>query len=89
MISREQDLSWINLLIGHKSQIGWAFQVALVEKNPPANAEVRDVGSYFWVGKIPLEEGMATHSGILAWRIPWAEESGGLQSMGLQRVRHD
>ena len=37
----------------------------------------------------PLEEGMATHSSILAWRIPWAEESGGLQSMGLQRVRHD
>ena len=32
---------------------------------------------------------MATHSGILAWRIPWTEESGGLQSMGLQRVRHD
>ena len=34
----------------------------------------------------PLEEGMATHSSILAWRIPWAEEPGGLQSMGLQRV---
>ena len=32
---------------------------------------------------------MATHSGILAWRIPWTEEPGGLQSMGLQRVRHD
>ena len=37
----------------------------------------------------PLEEGMATHSSILAWRIPWTEESGGLQSMGLQRVRHN
>ena len=36
----------------------------------------------------PLEEGMATHTSILAWRIPWAEESGGIQSMGLQRVRH-
>jgi len=34
----------------------------------------------------PLEEGMATHSSILAWRIPWTEESGGLQSIGLQRV---
>ena len=34
----------------------------------------------------PLEEGMATHSSILAWRIPWTEESGGLQSMGSQRV---
>ena len=37
----------------------------------------------------PLEKGMATHSGILTWRIPWTEEPGRLQSMGLQRVRHD
>ena len=37
----------------------------------------------------PLEEGMATHSSILAWRIPWAEGSGGLQSIGSQRVGHD
>ena len=37
----------------------------------------------------PLEKDMATHSSILAWRIPWTEESGGLQSMGLRRARHD
>ena len=37
----------------------------------------------------PLEKGMATHSIILAWGIPWKEEPGGLQSMGLQRVRHN
>ena len=37
----------------------------------------------------PLEKGMATHSSVLAWRIPWTEEPGGLQSMWLQRVRHD
>ena len=37
----------------------------------------------------PLEKGMATHSSILAWRIPWTEKPGGLQSIGLQRVRHD
>ena len=37
----------------------------------------------------PLEEGMATHSSILAWEIPWTEKPGGLQSTGLQRVRHD
>ena len=37
----------------------------------------------------PLEKGMATHSSILAWRIPWTEEPGGLQSMGLQRGGHD
>ena len=37
----------------------------------------------------PLEEGMETHSSILAWKILWTEEPGGLQSMGLQRVGHD
>ena len=37
----------------------------------------------------PLEKGMATQSSILAWRTPWTEEPGGLQSIGLQRVRHD
>ena len=40
-------------------------------------------------GEDPLEEGMATHSSILAWRISWTEEPGGLQSRGLQRVRHE
>ena len=37
----------------------------------------------------PLEKGMATHSSILAWRTPWTEETGGLQSMGLPRARYD
>ena len=41
------------------------------------------------VGEYPLEEEIATHSSTLAWEIPWAEEPGGLQSMGLQRIRHD
>ena len=51
-------------------------------KNPPTNAG--DVGQ-----EDPLEKGMVTHSCILAWRIPWTEEPGGLQSMGSERVRHD
>ena len=42
-----------------------------------------------WVGKMPLEEGMATHSRILAWRIPRTEEPGGIQSTGSPRVGHD
>ena len=42
-----------------------------------------------WVGKIPLEEGMATHSSILAWEIPWTEELGRLKSIRSQRVGHD
>ena len=51
-------------------------------KNPPTNAgDTRDVGSILcW--EDPLEEGMATGSSIFAWRTPWAEEPGGLQSMG-------
>ena len=54
-------------------------------KNSPANAgDIRDAGQ-----EDPLEEGMATHSSILAWRIPWTEEPGGLQSMGSRRVGHD
>ena len=51
-------------------------------KNPPANAgDMRDVGLIPGQEDL-LEEGMATHSSILAWRIPWTEEPGGLQSMG-------
>ena len=58
-------------------------------KNPPANAEaVRDVGLILGQ-EGPLEEEMATHSILLAWIIPWAEEPGGLLSMELQRVGHD
>ena len=55
-------------------------------KNLPVVQETW-VQSLGW--KDPLEKGMATHSSILACRIPWTEEPGGLQSMGLQRVRHD
>ena len=42
-----------------------------------------------WVGKIPLEKAMATHSSVLAWRIPWTQEPGGLRPMGSQRVQYD
>ena len=55
-------------------------------KNPPAMQEIQ---LQFLGGEDPLEKGMATHSSLLAWRIPWTEEPGGLQSMGLQRVGHD
>ena len=64
-----------------------ASQVALVVKNLPANAG--DVKRSSLGQEDPLEEGMATHSTTLAWRISWTEKTGGLQSMGLQRVRHD
>ena len=72
--------------IGYPHQYSWASLVAQMVKNPPAMQEtwVRSLG---W--KDSLEKGTATHSIIMAWRIPWTEESGRLQSMGSQRVRHD
>ena len=61
----------------------------LVVKNPPANArDVRDTDLILcW--EDPLEEGMATYSSILAWRIPWTEETVGLQSIRFHRVGQD
>ena len=63
-----------------------ASLVAQMVKNLPAIQET-------WVLLLgyedPLEKEMVTHSSILIWKIPWAEEPGGLQSMGLQRVRHN
>ena len=62
------------------------MRVAQMVKNLPAKWET-------WVWPLdledPLEKEMATHSSILAWRIPWTEEPGGLQFLGSQRVRHD
>ena len=58
-------------------------------KNPPAMQKRPELWVWSLGWEDPLEEGMATHSSILAWRIPWTEEPGGLQSMGSQRVRHD
>ena len=58
-------------------------------KNPPANTEdARDAGLISELG-ISLEQEMTTYSSILAWKSPWTEESGRLQSMGSQRLRHD
>ena len=64
----------------------WASLVAQTVKNLPTTQET-------WVQALgpedPLEQGMVTHSSILAWRIPWREEPGGLQSMGSQIVGHN
>ena len=61
----------------------------LVVKNLPANAGDFNDTVQVLGQEDPLEEGMATHSSTLAWRIPSIEEPGGLQSMGSQRIRHD
>ena len=67
-------------------EYGRGIQGGAVVKNPPAMHEI-------WVKSLgqedPLEKEMSIHSSILAWRIPWTEEPGGLQSMGLQRAGHD
>ena len=64
----------------------WGFLSGLLVKNPPAMQTM-------WVQSLtqekPLQKGMVTHSSILAWRLPWTEEAGGLRSMGSQRVGHD
>ena len=61
--------------------------MALVVKNPPAN--VGDIRFSSLDQEDPLEEGMATHSSILAWRIPWTKEPGWIWSIGSQRVGPD
>ena len=64
----------------------WASLVAQTVKNPPAMQEtrIRSLGQ-----EDPPDKEMAAHSNILAWEIPWTEELGRLQAMGLQRVGHD
>ena len=91
-LSHHRSPSWVPVLYGsfpltiyftHGSVYVWASLVAQMVKNLLAMQET-------WVQFLgqegPLEEKMATHSSILAWRIPWTEEPGGLQSMGWQRV---
>ena len=62
----------------------YASLVAQMVKNPPVKRETW-IGSLGW--EDPLEEGVATHSSILAWGIPWTEEPGGLWSVGLQKSK--
>ena len=72
--------------ISYPLQYSWASLMAQMVKNPPSMWEtwLRSLG---W--EDPMEEGMATHSSILAWRVPWTEEAGKLQCMGSQRIKHD
>ena len=58
-------------------------------KNPPAVQETQEIRAQSLGRDDLLEEEMETHSSILAWKIPWTEEPGGLQSLGLQRAGHE
>ena len=69
--------------------LGTTFWVSLVVQTVKNLTVMQETQVRFLAWKDSLEEGMATQSSILAWRIPWTEEPGGLQTMGSQRVRHD
>ena len=73
-------------ILGTSYALDRASLVAQTIKNPPAMQKtwVRSLGQ-----EDPLEKGMVTHTSVLAWRIPWIEEPGGLQSTGSQKVRHN
>ena len=74
------------LRVLHSISLSWASLVAQLVKNPLA---MQEIPVQFLDQEDPLEKGMTTLSSVLTWRIPWTEEPGRLQSMGLQRVRHD
>ena len=72
--------------IGYSLQYSWASLVTQIVKNLPA---MQDTWVQYLGWEDPLEKEMASCSSILAWKIPWSEEPGGLQSMGSQRVGHN
>ena len=86
---------WLNTQERHLSHPIFCYGGHMWDLGCPGGSDSKEsagnvgdpVGSLGW--EDPLEEGMATHSSILAWRIPWTEEPGGLQSTGSQRVRPD
>ena len=76
----------VNLLFISFIDLFRGFPGGSAVKNPPA---MQETWVQFLGWEDSLEEGMATHSTTVAWRIPWTEEPGGLQSVGLKRVGHD
>ena len=89
-ISKLYSTAWTYSLFMHSTTEGYgASQLAQWLKNPPAMRETQEMPVQSLGEEGPLEKGMATHSSILAWKISWTEEPGGLQCMGLQRVGHD
>ena len=67
----------------------WRLQDFLVTQTVKSSPAVKEMQVRPLGGEDPLEKEMATHSSILAWRIPWTGETGGLQSMGSERIRQD
>ena len=81
------ELLWVNLCcINIKKCPSWASLVVQMVKSLPA---IQETWVQYLAWEDPLEKEMATHSSILAWKIPWIEDPGGLHSIRLQRVGHD
>ena len=72
-----------------QSRLKYVLCISLVAQIVKSLQAKQDSWIWSQVQEDPLEKGTATHPNVLAWRIPWTEESGGLQFMGSQRVRHD
>ena len=76
-----------DVLLDYSKSVGFPNGSAV--KNPPAMQEMKETWARPLGQEDPLEEGMATHSSLPPWKVPWTADPGGLQSMGSQRVRHD
>ena len=75
---------FVSLNISESAHVLWGFPGGSVVKNPPAKQGMQKTQFQSLSQEDPLEEEMATHSSILTWKIPWTEEPGRIQSMGLQ-----
>ena len=80
---------WSEVLIAGEKAVGWSCLGGASAGEPSWQYKRHEMGFDPWVRKIPWRRAWQTHSSTLAWRIPWTEELGGLQSTGSQRVRHD
>ena len=89
MIYFLDDLTIAKCEVLKSSTVIVGFTSGSATNDMPIMQELQEVWVQSWLGKIPVEEGKATHSSILAWRIPRIEEPGKLQSIGLQRVGHN
>ena len=76
-------------MVSCASKLGDCLWASLVAQRLKRLPPMRETQVQFLGREDPLEKGMETHSSILAWRIPWTEKSGRLQSTGSQRVEHD
>ena len=97
-VEHEFSGEWASAVVvpGYRAQTQQLWCVGLAASRTAASSRTRDWTHFSCIDRVPsldqedsLEQNMATHSSVLAWRIPWTGKPGGLQTMGSQRVRHD